>query len=175
MPSPHNPRTSKQQTYSRQRLAGLDAYTTALKRATVDRLGVAIKSLKGKKLPISIKTIREECGLEYNSIKRNPEALLLYQRHSTYLKSKRQQMKLPQPTAPSPHDPFMSYKKSQLIIRLRQEMQRRQEMEAQYTKLLEEFVQKDIIIAQLQAKIAEYEEYLGRLRIEIHREEHGEQ
>ena len=175
MPEPRNPRTSKQQTYTRHRLSGLDAYTTAQKRATVDRLTAAITSLKAKKLPISIKTIREECGLEYNSIKRNPEAHLLYQRHSTFLKSKRQQMKLPQPTSSTPHDPFMSYKKSQLVIRLREKMQGRQEVEAQYTKLLEEFVQKDIIIAKLQAKIAEYEEYLGRLRIEIQREEHGEQ
>jgi hypothetical protein len=69
----------------------------------------------------------------------------------------------------------MSYKKSQLVVRLRDEMQGRQEVEAQYTKLLEEFVQKDITIAKLQAKIAEYEDYLGRLRIEIQREEHGEQ
>lgn len=175
MPKLRSPRTSKQQTYTRQRLAGLDAYTTAQRRETVDRLTAAIKSLKVKKLPISIKTIREECGLEYNSIKRNPEAHLLYQRHSTFLKNKRQLMKLPQPTAPTPHDPFMSYKKSQLVIRLREEMQRRQEGEAQYTRLLEEFVQKDITIAKLQAKIAEYEEYLGRLRIEIQRAEHGEQ
>jgi hypothetical protein len=114
-------------------------------------------------------------GLEYNSIKRNPEALLLYQRHSTFLKSKRQDMKSTQPTTPTPHDPFMSYKKPKLVIHLREEMQRRQEVEAQYTLLLEEFVQKDILIAKLQAKIAENEEYLGRLRIEIQREEHGEQ
>lgn len=175
MPEPGSPRTSKQQTYSKRRLAGLDAHTTAQKRATVDRLTAAIKSLKAKKLPISIKTIREECGLEYNSIKRNPEAHLLYQQHSTYLGSKRQHMKLPQPTAPTSRDPLLAYKKSQLVIRLREEMQGRQEVEAQYTKLLEEFVQKDITIAKLQAKIAEYEEYLGRLRIEIQREEHGEQ
>jgi hypothetical protein len=175
MPEPGSPRTPNQQTYSKSRLAGLDAHTTAQKRATVDRLTAAIKSLKAKKLPISIKTIREECGLEYNSIKRNSEALLLYQRHSTFLKSKHQQMKSPQPIPPSPHDPFMSYKKPKLVIHLREEMQRRQEVEAQYTMLLEEFIQKDILIAELQAKIAEYEEYLGRLRIEIQREEHGEQ
>src|SRR6266704_847222 len=101
MRKPGSPLTPKQQTYSKRRLAGLDAHTTAQKRTTVDRLTAAIKSLKGKKLSISIKTIREECGLEYNSIKRNPEAHLLYQRHSTFLKSKRQQMKQPQPTSPT--------------------------------------------------------------------------
>src|SRR2546421_3155079 len=81
MTKPDQTPTSKQQTYSKRRLAGLDAHTTAQKRATVDRLAAAIKSLKIKKLPISIKTIREECGLEYNSIKRNPEAFLLYQQN----------------------------------------------------------------------------------------------
>src|SRR5260221_35465 len=115
MSKPGCPQTSEQQAYSKRRLAGLDAHTTAQKRATVNRLTAAIESLKVKKRPISSKTIREECGLEYNSIKRNPEAYLLYQQHSTFLKSKRQHMKSPQPTAPTPRDPFMAYKKSQLV------------------------------------------------------------
>jgi hypothetical protein len=109
MSKSRHPRTSKQQTYSRQRLSGLDAHCTAQKRATVERLTAAIKSLKVKKLPISIRTIREECGLEYNSIKRNPEAHLLYQQHSTFLKSKRKQMKSPQPTTPTSRDPLLAY------------------------------------------------------------------
>lgn len=174
MTKPDHTPPSKQQTYSKRRLAGLDAHTTAQKRATVNRLAAAIKSLMIKKLPISIKTIREECGLEYNCIKRNPEAFRLYQQHSTYLRSKRKGMRSPRLTAPTPRDPFMAYKKFQLVIRLREEMQRRQEVEASYTRLLEEFVEKDITIAKLQAKIAEYEEYLGRLRIQIQREEHKE-
>jgi len=174
MRKPASPGTSKQQMYSKRRLARLDTHTAAQKRATVDRLTAAIKSLKGKKLPISIKAIREECGLEYNSIKRNPEAYLLYQQNSTYLGRKREKMKSRRPTAPMPRDPLLAYKKSQLVIRLHEEMQRRQEMEALYTKLLEEFIQKDIIIAKLQAKIAEYEEYLGRLRNQIQREEYKE-
>src|SRR5258706_13756343 len=165
MRKPASPGTSKQQMYSKRRLAGLDAHTAAQKRATVDRLTAAIKSLKGKKLPISIKAIREECGLEYNSIKRNPEAYLLYQQNSTYLRRKREKMKSRRPTAPMPRDPLLAYEKSQLVILLREERQHRQEMETQqlkvldeerqrrheaetsHTKLLEEFVQKDITIA----------------------------
>src|SRR2546421_571821 len=107
MSKPRRPRTSKQQTYSKGRLAGLGARTTAQKRATVDRLTAAIKSLQIKKLRISIKSIREECGLEYNCIKRNPEAFLLFQQHSTFLRSWRQQMRAPNPTAPAARDPLL--------------------------------------------------------------------
>lgn len=189
MSEPRSPDTSRQQTYSKRRLAGLDAHSAAQKRATVSRLTAAVASLKVKKRPISIKTIREECGLEYNSIKRNAEAYVLYRQHSTFLKNKRQHTKSPQPISPTPRDPLMAYKKSQLITRLRGEMelrqeleakhlkdldeekQRRQELEATYAGLLEEFVQKDILIAELQARIAEYEEYLERPRLQFQRRE----
>jgi hypothetical protein len=80
---------SRKQTHSDKQLTGLRTHALAQKQATVDRLRYAIDALQAKKQPISIKTIREECGLEYNSIKRNPEALLLYQQHSTFLKRER--------------------------------------------------------------------------------------
>lgn len=193
MSEPRSPDTSKQQTYSKRRLVGLDAHSAAQRRATVGRLTAAIESLKTKKQPISIKTIREECGLEYNSIKRNSEAYLLYRQHSTFLKSKRQHTKSPQPTAPTLRDPLLAYKKSQLVTRLRGEMelrqelearhlseldeekQRRRELEATHATLLEEYVQKDILIAELQARIAEYEEYLERPRLQFQRREEKKQ
>ena len=93
---------SRKQPYSDEQLAGLRTHTLAQKQETVDRLSRAIDALTAKKQPISIKTIREECGLEYNSIKRNPEALLLYQQHSTFLKRERKRTGTAYPDTPSP-------------------------------------------------------------------------
>jgi len=75
--------------YSDQQLAGLRAHAQAQKQSTVDRLRTAITALEAQHQLISARTIHEECGLEYASIRRNSEALLLYQQHSTFLKRER--------------------------------------------------------------------------------------
>jgi hypothetical protein len=160
------------QIYSEEQLAGLRTHALTQKQATIDRLSLAIEALKAKKEPISIKTIREECGLEYNSIKRNAEALKLYQEHSTYLaeKCKRTKTRLNVPTL---HDPLLAYKKTQLAVMLREERALRQEMEKQQVQLLEDYVERDIKIAQLEAELAQYHGYLEQLRIQVQRQEHG--
>ncbi len=160
------------QSCSEQQLAGLRAHAQAQKQSTIERLRSAITSLQVQHKPISAKTIYEECGLSYASLRRNPEALLLYQQHSTFLKRERKRTKTSCPDTPSPRDPLLAYKKTQLLTMLREERTRRQETEKQQAQLLEEYVQKDVKIAQLEAELAQYRSYLERLRIHIQREEH---
>jgi hypothetical protein len=164
---------SHKQAYSEAQLAGLRTHALAQKQTTVDRLRNAIEALKAKKQPISIKTIREECGLEYNSIKRNAEALRLYQEHSTYLSEKRKRIKTRLDVPPPPRDSLLAYKKTQLVAMLREERRLRQEAGKQQVQLLQDYVQKDVKIAQLEAELAQYHGYLERLRISIQQQEHG--
>jgi hypothetical protein len=56
---------------------------------------------------------------------------------------------------------------------LREERTRRQETEQQQARLLEDYVQKDIKIAQLEAELAQYRCHLERLHISIQQQEHG--
>ena len=165
---PSRPRTP----YTEQQLAGLHAHTQAQKQSTVERLSSAITILTAQHKPISARTIYEECSLEYAALRRNPEALLLYQQHSTFLKQKRKRAKTPQPDAPEPRDPFLSYKKADLVVRLRNEQTSRKKWEAQHTALLQEYVQKDVKIAALEAELAQYRTYLEGLRLTIHQQEH---
>ncbi len=158
-------------TYSEQQLAGLHAHAQTQKQSTVNRLRTAITALQAQHKPISARTIYEACGLEYASIRRNPEALQLYQQHSTFLQAKRKRLKAPKPDTPIPHDPLLAYTKPQLAAQVREERRRRQEVEAQHTPLLEELVQKDVKIAELEAKLASYESYLGRLRQHMQQQE----
>lgn len=159
--------------YTEQQLAGLREHAQAQKQNTVDRLRTAIASLNAEKKPISAKTIEEECGLSYASLRRNPEALLLYQQHSTFLKRERKRTRTACPDTPSPRDPLLAYKKTQLVTVLREERAQRQETEKQQAQLLEEYVQKDVKIAQLEAELGQYRGYLERLRIQVQQQEHG--
>ena len=70
-------------------------------------------------------------------------------------------------------NPLLNYKRPQLAARLRQEMQRREEIEVQYRQLLEERVQSDLKMMQLEAELAKYQSFLGQLRAQVQREEHG--
>ena len=157
---------------SPQQLRGLHAHTSAQKQATVDRLTAAITSLQAQDQPISIKTIRRECGLEYNSIKRNPEALLLYQQHSTFLKQKCKRAKASPPDTPSPRDPLLAYKKMDMVARVRKAEELLKAREQQHATLLQDYIQKDIKIAELEAELARHREYLEGLRLTLQRQEH---
>ena len=159
--------------YTEQQLAGLREHTQAQKQNTVNRLATAIASLTEQHKPISARTIYEECSLEYASIRRNPEALLLYQQHSTFLKRERKRTKTSCPDTPSSRDSLLAYKKTQLAAMLREERARRQETEKQQAQLLQDYVQKDVTIAQLEAELAQYRGYLERLRISIQQQEHS--
>lgn len=163
---------SRKQVYSQEQLAGLRTHALAQKQATVERLSRAIGALTAKKQPISMKTIREECGLEYNSIKRNPEALLLYQQHSTFLKQQRKLAKAPQPDTPNQREPLLAYKKTDLAARVRKAEESLKAREQQHTTLLQNYVQKDIKIAELEAELARHRQYLEGLRLTIQRQEH---
>jgi hypothetical protein len=158
--------------YSEQQLAGLRTHATAQKQNTIDRLRSAIASLDAQKKSISAKTIYEECGLEYASIRRNPEALLLYQQHSTFLKQKRKRTKASSPDTPLPRDPLLAYKKMDLVARVRKAEELLKAREQQHATLLQDYVQKDIIIAELEVELARHRQYLEGLRLTMQRQEH---
>jgi hypothetical protein len=160
------------QPYSEQQLVGLREHTQAQKQNTISRLEAAIVSLTAQHKPISARTIHEECGLEYASLRRNPEALLLYQQHSTFLKQKRKRTKAPPPDTPSPRDPLLAYQKTDLVARVRKAEELLQAREQQHNTLLQDYVQKDIKIAELEAELAKYRQYLEGLRLTIQRQEH---
>lgn len=158
--------------YSEQQLAGLRAHSQTQKQNTVDRLAAAIASLQAQHKPISARTIYEECGLAYASIRRNPEALLLYQQHSTFLKRERKHTRAACPDTPSPRDPLLAYKKPDLVARLRHGQARCTELETQYATMLQNYVQKDVKIAALEAELARYREYFEGLRLHVQQQEH---
>lgn len=158
--------------YTEQQLAGLHTHTQAQKQRTVERLRTAITTLMAQHKPISARTIYEECGLAYAALRRNPEALLLYQQHSTFLKQQRKQKKAPQPGTPSPRDPLLAYKKADLVARVRKAEELLKAQEKQHGTLLQDCVQKDIKIAELEAELARHRQYLDGLRLTIQRQEH---
>jgi hypothetical protein len=158
-------------TYSEQQLVGLHAHTQAQKQGTVARLSHTITELTRQHKPISARTIYEACGLSYASIRRNQEALALFQEHSTALKVERKRTRATR-EAPTPRDPLLAYKKQELITRLRQEQARRAEVEKQQTTLLADYVQKDVKIAELEAELARYREYFEGLRLQVQSQEH---
>jgi hypothetical protein len=159
--------------YSEQQLAGLRTHAQTQKQSTVERLRTAIASLQAQHQPISARTIFEECGLEYASFRRNPEALLLYQQHSTFLKRERKRTRTACPDTVAPRDPLLAYKKPDLVARLRQEQARCTELETQYATMLVDYVQKDVRIAELEAELARYREYFEGLRLQVQQQEHG--
>ncbi len=155
-----------------QQIVGLRKHAQAQKQNTVSRLNAAIASLTTQCKPISATTIREECGLSYASLRRNPEALLLYQQHSTFLKQKRKREKAPRPDMPKPRDPLLAYKKADLAARLRNEQESRKAWETQYASLLQDYAQKDVKIAELEAELARHRQYLEGLRLTMQHQEH---
>ncbi len=157
---------------SEQQLSGLHAHAQAQKQSTVERLSTAIASLQAQHQPISARTIYQECGLSYASFRRNPEALLLYQQHSTFLKRERKRTRTACPDTPSLRDPWLSYTKTDLVARLRQEQARRTELETQYATILQDYVQRDVKIAELEAELARYREYFEGLRLQVQQQEH---
>jgi hypothetical protein len=116
--------------------------------------------------------IYEECGLAYAALRRNPEALLLYQQHSTFLKQRRKRTRVSQPDTPSSRDPLLAYKKMDLVARVRKAEERLKEREQQHGQLLQDYIQKDIKIAELEAELARRRQYLEGLRLTIQRQEH---
>ena len=161
--------------YSEQQLSGLRAHAQTQKQSTVERLRSAITSLQAQHKPISARTIYEECGLAYASIRRNPEALLLYQQHSTFLKRERKRARTACPNTAAPRDPLLAYKKADLVARVRKGEALLKAREKQHDALLQDYVQKDIKIAELEAELARHRQYLEGLRLTIQRQEHQQE
>jgi hypothetical protein len=167
--------------YSEQQLTGLHASTSARKQETVERLSAAIESLKSKQQAITAQTIYAESGLHYASLLRNPEAIALFRANSTHLTQKKKQTKRKRPTdadavsSPS-RDPYLNYKKPQLVARLREAQQRIVELEHQLATLAEACVQRDGRVVELEAKLTELEPYrtfVEQVRLRVRREEYG--
>jgi hypothetical protein len=172
-------KTSSPTQYPASRLKGLHASTQARKQETVQRLYLAIESLKAKKQAITSQSILIECGLHYTSYARNPEALALFHANSSHLNQqrKRNQRKRPREAEPvSPRDPLLNYSKPQLVTRLGTAMERIQELERQQATLLDACLQGEARVRDLEGKLAELEPYrsfVEGLRSRVHREEQG--
>ena len=158
--------------YSEQQLTGLREHTQKQKQQTLSRLEAAIASLIEQDKPISARTIYEECGLSYASLRRNPEALHLYQQHSTFLKRERKHARTAYPDTVAPRDPLLAYKKTDLVARVRKAEELLKAREQQHATLLQDYVQKDIKIAELEAELARHRQYLEGLRLTMQRQEH---
>jgi hypothetical protein len=172
------PRLSR--TYSEAQLAGIKRSTEERRLVTVERLRAAIDALKAKKQQISVQTIYDECGLRYAAIYRNPEALALFRAYSTHLVAakKRNKRKLPVDgeTISPPRDPLLSYKKPQLVARLRSVQQQLLEAQQQQAAQVEARLKQEARIAELEAKLAALEPYrtfVMQMRAQMQREEQG--
>lgn len=165
---------------SEAQLTALRQSTTARRLTTVERLRTAIDTLKVKKQEISVQTIYDECGLRYAAIHRNPEALALFRANSTHLVAAKKQRKRKLPAdeeaTPVACDPLLSYKKSQLVARLRAVQQQLQEARQQQSFLVETRLKQEARIAELEAKLAilePYRTFVEQMRSQMQREEQG--
>lgn len=167
-------------TYSKAQLAGIKQSTTARRLATVERLRAAIDVLKAKKQEISVQTIYDEYGLRYAAIHRNPEALALFRANSTHLvaakKRRKRRKHVGEEATPAPRDPLLSYKKPQLVARLRSAQQQLLDAQKQQAALVETRLKQEARIAELEAKLAVLEPYrtfVMQMRAQMQREENG--
>lgn len=166
--------------YSEAQLAGIKRSTEKRRLATVERLQAAIDALKAKKQEISVQTIYNECGLRYAAIHRNPEALALFRVNSTHLvaakkRNKRKPLADTEDT-PASRDSLLSYKKPQLVTRLRAVQQQLQEVRQQQAALVEARLKQEARIAELEAKLAilePYRTFVMQMRAQMQREEQG--
>ncbi len=171
---------SLSRTYSEAQLAGIKRSTEERRLATVERLQAAIDVLKAKKQEISVQTIYNECGLRYAAIHRNPEALALFRANSTHLvAAKKQRKRKPhedRDAMPAPRDPLLSYKKPQLVARLRAAHELLQEEQQQLAVQAEVAIRREARVAELEARLAELEPYrlfVEQMRSQMQREERG--
>jgi hypothetical protein len=67
---------------------GIQAHTDRKKQETVARLKAAIAALEERGEPVSAASIQKECGLTFNTIRRNQDAYKLFREHSKHLKAR---------------------------------------------------------------------------------------
>jgi hypothetical protein len=170
----------RSRTYSEQQLAGLRVSTTTRKQETVERLRTAIEALKSQKLPITAQSIYAKCGLHYSSYVRNEEAIALFRANSTHLnvqkKQSRRKRSTNDETASSPRDPYLNYKKPQLVARLRKAESTIQDLGCQLSTLAEAYLLRETHVSELEANLATLEPYktfVEQVRQRVRQEEHG--
>lgn len=163
--------------HRRDHLAGLRAHNAAERARTIERIRSAIATLLAQKCPVSTTTIREACGLEYASYRRNPEALALFRKYSTQLAAKRRRGarsvgdRAASPAASA--DPLLRENKPKLVARVKDALAERDAATQRYHALLQEHTACAETILRLRAQLARYEEFLGRLRQEKEIQEHS--
>lgn len=174
------PRTGSARTRTEAQLAGLRASVAARKQETVERLRAAIASLREKKQTITAQNSSAECGLHDASYGRNEEAIARFRATSTYLIEQQRRIKRKRKTggdvSPKPRDRLMAYKKPQVVLRLREAQQQIHTMERQLAILADACLQRDMRVAEGEAKLAESEPYrafVEQLRQRVQREEYG--
>ena len=142
------------------------------KLATVARLRQGIEELNKArpKRSISARSIRDVTGLDYATISRNPEALKLFRDNSSFLATRRKRRRHSGELS-APRDPLLNYKKAQLVQRLRDEMAKREALEASMSKVVEERAETDKRIMRLEAEVGRYESKLQHLRQKLWQEE----
>ena len=166
-------RARKSGDYSESRLAGLRRHAEEEKLATVAHLRQGIEELSKArpKRSISARSIRDVTGLDYATILRNPEALKLFRDNSSFLAARRKRRRRAEQPSP-PRDPLLSYKKTQLVERLRDEMAKRAALETSLSQVVEQRAEADKRIMRLEADIGRYESMLQQLRGKLWHEEH---
>lgn len=172
---------------STDRYAHLRANAARQKQTTVERLKQAIAQLQAEHRPVTVFTIKEVSGLDYMAYYRNAEALTLFRRHSTHLQATRDKERVqqrtarrtqrqneapPQATTVLPRDSLLNYKKPRLVADLRAALTEREQAQQRYQALLQEHMQCGVVIARLEAQVAEYLAFMERFRISLQREEH---
>ena len=73
---------------------------------------------------------------------------------------------------PTPRDPLLAYKKMDLVTRVRKAEELLKAQDQQHATLLQDYVQKDIKIAELEAELTQHRQYLEGLRLTMQRQEH---
>jgi len=118
--------------------------------------------------------------LRYAAIHRNPEALELFRANSTHLaEASKQRKRKPhkdQDAIPLPRDPLLSYKKPQLVTRLRAAQGLLPEGQQQLAVQGGGAIWREARIAELEARLAELEPYrvfVEQMRAQMQREERG--
>ncbi len=183
------------------RYAHLRSNAERQRQATVDRLKAAISMLEAEGRPVNTFTIKQVSQLDYMSYYRNPEALALFRIHSTHLRKEREKQRPKQRGSKrkrsgqddnlhqvrvEPRDPFLHYKKPELVAKLRtalsecdqlkqQARTERTDVEQRYAVLLQEHMLCGITIAKLEAQQAEFQAFMQRFRAALSNEEHGTQ
>ncbi len=159
------------------RLAGLRAHAARQRQATIDRLRDAIASLEAAGRPVSATTIREVSGLAYMAYYRNAEAFALYRRHSTHLRADRERAQAdraqwrrdrqppPDDGRPGPPpDPLLACTKARLVAEVRAAQAAREEWECRYNALVQHHMECGMMIARLEATVAQHEAFLEGIR-----------